>query len=170
MENNSSPDEQLIAPKDFHKEHYYKKVDYLKDHFSRTWTRFNFFLSVETALIGGKVFIQNERKVDIQFHWQFALIGLIVSVVWYVMGAQDKYLISLYRKEVEQEFERLEEYLSPACRKEKNNYVGQTDEVTGIEVNRGIFQWRKKAISSTTLAAIIPFMLIIGWTIILLAY
>ena len=159
-----------ISPKDFHKEHYYKKIDYLKDHFSRMWTRFNFFLTVESALFGGKVFVQSNTIATNEFLWQIALIGFFVSVIWYIMGAEDKYLVNLYRKEVEQEFEKLKECLSPHITEKMTYYVGQTKDVSDLRLKTGLFEWKFERISTTTMAAIIPFLLMLVWGGMLLWY
>jgi hypothetical protein len=159
-----------IAPKDFLEEHYYKKVDYLKDQFGRMWTRFNYFLTVESALFGGKVFVQSEGEPTNQFQWQIALIGFFVSVIWYVMGAEDKYLVNLYRKEIEQEYEKLQKYLSPLIHEEPTYYLGQTKDVSDLKLKTNLFGWRFESISTTTMAAIIPFLLMLIWLGTLLWY
>ena len=42
-----------IEEKDFLPKDYELKVCYLNDHFQRMWTRFNFFVAIGSALIGG---------------------------------------------------------------------------------------------------------------------
>jgi hypothetical protein len=46
-------DEELEAERlKFQIEDYRQKVQYLKDHFARIWTRFNYFLTLQSALFG----------------------------------------------------------------------------------------------------------------------
>jgi hypothetical protein len=74
------------------------KTDYLTAHFSKMWTRFNFFLRIETGLMGVAFLASRDQ-------WSrcavvFALAGVLVSLAWYVFGAQDRYLVLLYRDQV----------------------------------------------------------------------
>jgi len=43
-----------VDEKDFLLRDYELNVCYLSVHFQRMWTRFNFFVTIESALIGGK--------------------------------------------------------------------------------------------------------------------
>src|SRR5689334_19927272 len=74
---------------------YELKVKYLTDHLSRMWTRFNFFVTIQSALLGGKIAFGNA-----QFSKPLILLGLALAAIWYVMGAEDRYLVTLYREHV----------------------------------------------------------------------
>jgi len=78
---------------------YKLKVGYLTNHFTRMWTRFNFFITLET-LVGGALIAAaaNDRWLDNP--WQVALLGLLISICWYLVGAQDRYLIAVYRSQI----------------------------------------------------------------------
>lgn len=78
-------------------EDYKLKLDYLKSQFDRLWTRFNFFLSIETALFGflGYLIFDKENVRAVPF---VAVIGVALSILWYVIGAQDQALVRCYRK------------------------------------------------------------------------
>lgn len=80
-------------------EDYKLKVGYLTNHFSRMWTRFNFFISLET-LVGGAMIAAaaTDRKLDNPS--QVALLGLLISLCWYLVGVQDRYLIAVYRSQI----------------------------------------------------------------------
>lgn len=56
---------QSLPPKDFLFKDYDMKVGYLTAHLGRMWTRFNYFVSVESALVGGK-FIFGDGKLSTQ--------------------------------------------------------------------------------------------------------
>lgn len=59
------------------------KVNYLNAHFSRMWTRFNFFLTIETALIA---FSFSEDSAEYTSY--MAVIGLIISLAWFAYASQ----------------------------------------------------------------------------------
>ena len=83
-----------LPPKDVLIKDYELKVRYLTDHFGRMWTRFNYFVGIESALIGGKLIFGNGKLSP-----EVAIIGAIVSLIWYVMGAEDRFLVRVYRKQ-----------------------------------------------------------------------
>ena len=76
---------------------YELKITYLTDHFQRIWTRFNFFVTIETALIGGNFLLQAEDGFDPRLVYA----GIVLSIFWYLMGAEDRYLMRLYRYQAE---------------------------------------------------------------------
>jgi hypothetical protein len=47
-------------PKDALVKDYELKVGYLTQHFSCMWTRFNYFVGIESALVGGKLIFATE--------------------------------------------------------------------------------------------------------------
>ena len=69
------------------------KIRFLTDHFSRMWTRFNFFLVTETAIVSGKIIFAKSDETNIALLFT----GLIVSILWYLMSAEDKFLVDIYR-------------------------------------------------------------------------
>jgi hypothetical protein len=56
--------------------------------FGRMWTRFNYFVGIETALIGGKLIFGNRKLSP-----EVAIVGVVVSLIWYVMGGEDRFLV-----------------------------------------------------------------------------
>jgi hypothetical protein len=83
-------------------EDYKVKVQYLTDHLSRMWTRFNFILVLNSGLFAFSV----QKDVDAS-DWLFILAGMVLSILWYAFGANDNYLVEVYRKQVECSFELL---------------------------------------------------------------
>jgi hypothetical protein len=67
------------------------------------WQRFNYFLVLETALFGGKIYTEK----DLELKTGLVVLGLFISVCWYVMGSEDRYLVRVYRKSIENAFERI---------------------------------------------------------------
>jgi hypothetical protein len=76
-------------------EDYKVKVEYLNQHFQRMWARFNFMLSIESALVGavGLSIKANLHPIALAF----ALIGLAASVFYSLAGLRDRALVERYR-------------------------------------------------------------------------
>ena len=91
---NQKCDEKAI---EFLIEDYKLKVDYLSNHFSRILTRFNFFLSIELALFGALGFLSFGNNRNIEAAILPIFLGLATSVIWLVIGCQDRRLVVIYR-------------------------------------------------------------------------
>jgi len=154
-------DDQLETEKlKFLVEDYRQKVQYLKDHFVRIWTRFNFFLTLQSALIGATI-ISIEK-----YQWRVPAFGIFISALWYVAGAQDRYLVDLYRKEIQLAVPQIKRALQLS----NYYYIGQTEDIPGeaekvkdLNIKNAIHQWRSESASTTKLAAIIPLVLLLFW-------
>lgn len=153
-----------IATLAFLQQDYWQKIQYLKDHFTRLWNRFNYFLTVQSALFGATVLSPDK------FRWWVPIFAAIVCLLWYVFGAQDRYLVELYRKQIERALDRLETQLSLG-----NDYymVGQTEnrneatiELLGIK--KEIYQRRWAYFSTTKLPALFPLILFAIWLLMLI--
>ena len=141
---------------------YELKVRFLTDHFSRMWTRFNFFLVTETAIVSGKIIFAQPGQNTTALLWT----GLIVSVVWYLMSAEDRYLVDLYRSEVKESLRQV---------KKLNDFMDNADfplyhvgQVEGVDTGRlgiksSLVSWRLSAISTTRLAAWIAMLATLAW-------
>jgi hypothetical protein len=95
-----------IEPASFLKDDYKYKIDYLTAHMARMWTRFNFFVTLETALLGGRVLLIGDKPAPM-----VGAAGIVLSLIWYVMGAQDRFLMDFYRWQVMEAAERVKEGL-----------------------------------------------------------
>jgi hypothetical protein len=91
---------------DYLKEDYKLKVDYVTNHFSRMWTRFNFFLSIELALFGVVGFLMFDKEKTEGLIYP-ALLGIGVSVLFVIVGLQDQKLVDIYRAAVKDVLARL---------------------------------------------------------------
>ncbi len=135
---------------------YELKISYLTDHFSRIWTRFNFFVGIQTALIGGTI-LSHDGKMG----KALPVVGAALGFIWYVMGAEDRYLVEIYRKHVAEAgklFARsLQKYHGGSYR-----YVGEIEE-TSAGIPMRISGWRLDSISTTKLAALIPLLVTLAW-------
>ena len=153
MPNQTSDPTLTEAAAAFLKEDYDHKIAYLKDHFSRMWTRFNYFVGIETAITGGKILWAGE---EVSADW-FAWLGVVVSLFWYMMGAQDRYQAERYREQMQAAGEQLA------------NHQGLTQYTPiGTVSNktfdfRSLAEWRSRPFSTTRLAAWIPLVVMVLW-------
>lgn len=88
---------------DFLMKDYEIRANYLTNHFSRMWTRFNFFLTIESAL-----FAYSLHKDNAQYAWLLAIAGLLLTVIWYLFSTIDNFLVEVYRRQVAHVFNLLE--------------------------------------------------------------
>jgi hypothetical protein len=87
---------------DFLRKDYELKVNYLTAHFSRMWTRFNFFLTINSALLAFSF-----GKDSAQYAGYLAIAGLLLSMLWYRFAQTDNFLVEVYRGQVAHVFELL---------------------------------------------------------------
>jgi len=146
---------------DFALRDYELKIQYLTSHFQRMWTRFNYFVVIQAALIGGKTIFGN-KAVSI------AGFGLCLSLVWYVMGAEDRFLVQRYRDQVKEAAALLAGSLWPST-VQKYHFVGDPAGAGASfrSPRQGwldfITAWRLEAISTTRLASLIPLTVSLVW-------
>jgi hypothetical protein len=133
---------------------YELKVRYLSDQFSRMWTRFNFFLVLESGLSAALwVWFGKEDNFPAQAS-VLAWVGAVSTVCWYVFGAQDRYLVHAYRRHVQDaggkvaEKLGLRDYLGSAY-----VYVGYPKAGMSQRWYEYVYQWRCELLSTTKLAA-----------------
>ncbi len=133
------------------------KIDYLKDHLSRMWSRFNYFLGIQTAIAGGKFFFDTKTN-----DYPIGILGLLFAIIWYMLGAQDRYLCELYRMQVQWASKVLgDDTIS--------SYVGQVKDAPEAKgLGRGLLTWRWEFLSSTKMAAFVPLLMAALWIIFLL--
>jgi hypothetical protein len=146
---------------DFLVKDYEMKVRYLCDHFARMWNRFNYFVAIESGLAGGK-FLLGDGKMSAGV----AFLGMVLSFIWYVMGAEDRYLVRVYRKQVADAGALV---ASSLCNGEgeEYRYVGEIRESSkGIAPE--LSGWRLEAVSTTKLASLVPLLLTLAWTAVLI--
>lgn len=153
---------EALPQKDFLIKDYELKIAYLTDHFSRMWTRFNYFVGIESALMGGNLIFSNGKLSP-----EVAMVSAIVSLIWYVMGAEDRFLVRIYRGHV-----------TDAAALVARSVWGDTQPhfcpVGEIKdswkaIHWELSGWRLEPISTTRLAAIIPLLVVIAWLGVLLA-
>lgn len=154
-------------------EDYKQKVGYLTSHFTRMWTRFNFFLTIESALF---TFSMNSAYAD--YAGLLSLAGLILSLAWYFFGATDNYLVDTYRRQIGHVHHLLEKTLENGGVKKLAgstefkvySYVGDVMDESFNPKNsrvettpRNYFQNRLKLVSVTELAVVFPTLFFVLW-------
>ncbi len=109
----------------------------------------NYFVAIESGLAGGK-FLLGDGKMSAGV----AFLGMVLSFIWYVMGAEDRYLVRVYRKQVADAGALV---ASSLCNGEgeEYRYVGEIRESSkGIAPE--LSGWRLEAVSTTKLASLVP--------------
>ena len=139
---------------DFAIKDYELKVRYLTDHLGRMWPRFNFMLGIQTTLAGGKFFLGDAENA-----WPILCIGFVFASMWYILGAQDRYLVELYRKQVASAHQSIIKNLTGASK----IHVGQVEAIKDMKVDCDWFTWRNSRVSSTKMAAIVPLVIAVLW-------
>jgi hypothetical protein len=158
----SSDAAKVLPPRDFLIKDYELKVAYLTQHFSRMWTRFNYFVGIESALVGGKLILGDGKLSP-----QIAVVGAAVSLIWYVMGAEDRFLVRVYRGHVEDAGSLIAKALWDTAAHGPYCEVGETAE-SSKRFTWELSGWRVEAISTTRLAAWIPLAVLLTWLGVLL--
>jgi hypothetical protein len=97
--NKQQPNQRLL-------EEYRIQVQSLANHYTRLWTRFNFFITLHTALLVALVGLFRDRSLTLDAIPLTGL-GVFMGLIWYVIGAQDRYLVTFYRRQIEYAAERL---------------------------------------------------------------
>jgi hypothetical protein len=186
------PDEKAKAKQEaFLQKDYELKIGYLTDQFARMWNRFNYFVAIEAALVGGKFLIPNGVLSR-----ALAIAGVLISALWYVMGAEDRYLVRLYRYQVEKAAKAVVKTIwTDEKTQNAYRYVGQVDDPMKHELREyelrekdeegkdsqgrqksfwkrlveleWLSGWRVESISTTRLAALLPLLVLVLWLIIL---
>lgn len=142
---------------DFLREVYRLRIQLYGEFTNRMWTRFNFLLTAEIAVIGFLITssIEPEWKDNL---WLFPAIGIFISFIWYVLGAQDRYYFEGFRKQVQ--------YLENKIAKELG--IKDLDMFAFGDpaiIKQDPFTWRWKFISLSRLVAALPLFFLISWMI-----
>lgn len=151
-------DDTLKNKSDFLMDVYKLRVEFYSDHTSRMWTRFNFLLTIEIGLLGFLLSVWAE-PIRQEKLWLFPVAGIFISVVWYILGAQDRYYFEGFRKQIQ--------YLE----NEITSELGIEDLEMFIfgnpaNVKQGVFTWRWKFLSLSRLVAAFPIFFLVFWIIV----
>jgi hypothetical protein len=84
-------------PHDFLLEDYKLKVEYFSNHLSRMWTRFNFLLTIDSALFA---LFATRENLSSTTRLLFIFTGLVLSVLWFFIGGLDIHFTAIYRSHI----------------------------------------------------------------------
>jgi hypothetical protein len=151
---------------------YELKVTYLNGHFTRMWQRFAFFVTLQAALLAAiNVSWVTPLKILV-----FALVGAVLSIIWFIIGAEDRYLVTAYREQLNAAgIASAQSVLSEAVAKSYET-VGQL-EFKSKELEEKLAQRcllecitekRWKHVSITRLPAWLALLAFLGWLAVLL--
>ena len=151
---------------------YKLKIDYLVAHLGRMWTRFGFFLTIESALFSYSLSKDNSLYVEL-----LCAFGVLMSLLWYYFASTDNFLVAVYRRQVAHVFFLLKTSrdkafadagLPPALN--GYSYVGSifTEGFNPISekvepIHHGFWQRRSEPVSATELGVVIAAAFILLW-------
>jgi len=160
-----------MEPGDHHDvllEEYKLGVQYLTNHLTRLWTRFSFFLTLETALVVALLSLFRDGQ-DGQLSPAALVIpevALLISASWYVTGAQDQFLVVVvYRHQIGDVVRRLipdQQETWPYLGEEIDDLEPKLEKSMG-KIPRTPLQWRRKFLSITRMPAWFPLLTIGLW-------
>jgi hypothetical protein len=135
-------------------------VDYLTNHLTRLWTRFNFFLTLETALVVALLGLFRNEQLS-RAVLVIPGVALLISLTWLVTGVQDRFLVVVYRTQIGHIVRRL-----VPDQGDRWPYIGQDiDELEDRigKVKRTPLQRRWKPLSITRMPAWFPLLTVVLW-------
>jgi hypothetical protein len=150
-----------VSVEAFRLEDYKLHVQALTNQYARLWTRFNFFITIHSALLVTLVGLFKDERLT----WPalpIALLGVLMSALWYVAGAQDRYLVLFYRAMITHAARRVaddHDWAHPGLA------VGTALDIVGGGIEGGPLQWRMETISVTKLPALVPLIVGALWTV-----
>jgi hypothetical protein len=130
------------------------------------WTRFNYFVTIEVAIAVAIVGLFKDSPLE----WSavvLAGVAALLGLVWYGIGAEDRYLVETYRGQIEHTAKQLGREREPDWA-----YVGaaidRTCKVAG-RPDSDWLQWRSREFSTTRLPAAIPLLVAVLWVAVAIA-
>lgn len=145
-------------------EDYKLKLEYVRGQYDRLWQRFNFFLTVQLALFGFLGYLTFDVKI-MEATVLPAWVGLVISVLWYVVGAEDRRLVEVYRKRADEAATRFA--LDPGGLRdfEKDHAAAHIPSSW-----RSVRSWYWSPISMTRMPATFGLLLTIVWILVLVLW
>ena len=139
---------------DFRIESYKLRIDYVTKQFDRMWNRFQLLLGIDTALVALIFAPLSQKRFGTAV---FAALGFIVSLFWFLVGAEDRYLVEVYREQLRYETAQLKTLLNLP------DYIQVGDTEVPTTVKPGLLQFRFRRASITRLIVIAPLVLLISF-------
>ena len=92
------------------------------------------------------------------------ILGLAVSVIWYVVAAEDSYLVGVYRTRVKSAAKRIGQDMTLHFKDYGAFHIG----VQAPDAFKGPFEWYWRRVSITHLPVLLAVLLCLVWLILLL--
>src|SRR5688572_26290659 len=95
------------------------------------WPRFNFFLTLESGLMAFLVVPSRESWAVMAY--PFCMLGVLVSVIWWFFGIDDRALVQVYREAIRAAADRLERVLPELNElgySSSADFVGEADQAS----------------------------------------
>ena len=138
---------------------YKTRIQFFSDHANRTWTRFNILLTVELALSGLFFNTLFENCSPISRLWLLPAFGIVVSLFWYILGAQDRHAYLGYRDQIDSVEELVKKEAGAPDLPRFNPFGGK---------KRSLLSWRSELISLSKLLALFPIFFMLVWIVVVL--
>jgi hypothetical protein len=145
-------------------EDYKLKLEYVRGQYDRLWQRFNFFLTVQLALFGFLGYLTFDVKI-LEAAVLPAWVGLIVSVLWYIVGAEDRRLVEVYRQRADDAATRFAH--DPGGLRDFDKDHAAADIASSWRTLRS---WYWSPVSMTRLPATFGLLLTIVWVLVLVLW
>jgi hypothetical protein len=145
-------------------EDYKLKLEYVRGQYERLWQRFNFFLTIQLALFGFLGYLTFDVRI-IEATVLPAWLGLIISVLWYVVGAEDRRLVEVYRQRADDaatRFARDPEGLRDFDKDHAAAHIPSSWQT--------VRSWYWSPVSVTRMPATLGLMFTIVWIVVLVAW
>jgi hypothetical protein len=146
----------------FASEDYRLRIEYLTGHLTRMWTRFQVFVTLESALVA--VLLVEGKLSDAAPY--IAIVQAVLSFIWFLVGRHDRHLVRIYKHQIEEAAKRLKAeelvengYLAVGEIPQSNTAV--ESEVTGLG---RVFEGRTAA-DIPQLPAVVPGILLLTWLV-----
>ena len=147
---------------------YELRINYITGQLTRSWLRFYWFFAFTAALTVTyfRIPLESSHLPSIGL----CLVGIGNSVIWYILGAQDKYVIEVYRTAAANCAEKIADLLHWNKRYTAPYLpVGVSDtNPTGYALDwRRLFEWRASKVSTTNILALFPIGSGIYWLVLI---
>ena len=155
-----SVDESQRVSADLLLDDYKVKLEYVRAQYDRLLQRFNFFLSVELALFGFLGYLTWDAGVLAATRLAAAM-GIVVSLLWYAIGAEDRRLVEVYRQRADDAARRFAHHPNGIPDFDRDHAAADIPDSW-----RGLRSWYWSAISVTRMPATFGLLLTIAWVLV----
>ena len=145
-------------------EDYKLKLEFLRGQYERLWQRFNFFLTVQLALFGFLGYLTFDVKI-IEATVLPAWMGLVIAVLWYAVGAEDRRLVEVYGQRADDAATRFARDPEGLCDFDKYHAAAHIPSSW-----RTLRSWYWSPVSMTRMPATFGLVLTIVWILVLVLW